>query len=440
MPAKPSNPLSESGASGASMRAEAAGFKNSSKAEAVRTFEFEVGAGQATQANFSLPEPIPKKPNAARKDLLPQGDRQQVDQQKVDREHEVDSSQVVVMPVHHAAKKSSWWITSLWVHVLLIAGLAFWSLDVVPEEQIELYASPVVLEPVEEIEDLEIELTDELDSLEEELEEELNVALSDLDPDILANLESEIPFETLPLKNLASGELASAGGEGNLADLSPLFGKKGPNTDPNTGKAKFFGTEIQARRILYMLDNSGGMRKGGKFEALVSELQTSISRLDPKQQFYVIFYSDTFYPLFYPYSVYEFAWSTPMSQNRLSTWLDSVELCTGNAIDEALAAAEKIRPDAVFLLTDGNLFTTDEKEALLLYPADRSYPIHTFGLGVSENSRTADRLKAVAEANGGTFRAIKISDKMKATAKERMRLYHNKKPGSVWGKKVGIWR
>jgi len=208
--------------------------------------------------------------------------------------------------------------------------------------------------------------------------------------------------------------------------------------------AKFFGTEIKARRteikarrILYMLDNSGGMRKDGKFEALVSELQASVSRLQPKQKFYIIFYSDTVYPLFFPYSVREFIKSNPKSQKKLGAWLDSVELCGGNAIDEALAAAEVIRPDAIFLLTDGNLFTTEKKKALLLNRAGRKYAIHTFGLGVGKQTQTADRLKQIAEANQGTFRAIQVTDEIKVLAKEKQRPYHNKKPGPVWGIKVG---
>ena len=431
----PPNPSTPPDASVASPRAEGAP-QEVIKDQAVRTFEFEVGAGRPANAKLASVEVKPENAISSTKQLLPEVDRQQTE-----REHDVDSSLVVVLPTHQVARKFSWWFTSLWVHSLLITALAFWSLDVLPEQPIEIYPSPVISELLEEVEDLEIELTEELDSLEEEeFEAEINNEFSDLDPETQTNLESEIPLETIPLYIPAPGELASAGGENNLTDLSPLFGKKGPNTSPSGAKAKFFGTEVQARRILYMLDNSGGMRKGGKFEALVSELQTSISRLHPKQQFYVIFYSDTVYPLFYPYSVYEFAWSTPMSQNRLSAWLNSVELCTGNAIDEALMAAEQIRPDAIFLLTDGNLFTTDEKEALLLNPAGRRYPIYTFGLGVSENSRTAARLRAVAEANGGIFRAIKISNKMKSMAKEKVRPYHNREPGAVWGKKVGTWR
>ena len=129
----------------------------------------------------------------------------------------------------------------------------------------------------------------------------------------------------------------------------------------------------------------------------------------------------------------------PNERNKklLGRWLQSVELCVGNAIDEAIAAAEVIRPDAVFLLTDGNLFTTAKKKALLLNPTGRSYAIHTFGLGVGENTKTAEGLKQVAEANAGTFRAVEVTDEMEALARATQRPYHNKEPGLIWGLKVG---
>jgi len=348
------------------------------------------------------------------------------------------SSPADVGAARRIARQSSWWITSLSAHILLLICLAFSTLAVMQEEELELYASPAVYETVEEFEDLEIDPAEQLDLLEEEL--------NTPDPDTLANLGSETLIEEPTLSEIPIAESASAEVASSLAELGQLFGDQGTglsgmDDELGSGKggamAKFFGTEIKARHILYMLDNSGGMRKGGKFEALVSELLTSVRALNPKQKFYVIFYSDTVYPLFFPYSVREFIRSTPKSQKKLAAWLDSVELCGGNAIDEALAAAEVIRPDAVFLLTDGDLFTSEKKQALLLNRAGRSYAIHTFGLGVGKQTRTADGLRQVAEVNGGTFRAIKVTDEMKALEKEKQRPYHNKKPGAVWGLKVG---
>ena len=48
----------------------------------------------------------------------------------------------------------------------------------------------------------------------------------------------------------------------------------------------------------------------------------------------------------------------------------------------------------VFLLTDGRLFTTDEKERILLAGETRNFPINTFGMGVKEHSGPEADLKS----------------------------------------------
>ncbi|MGI9429495.1 MAG: hypothetical protein ACR2NM_12610 [Bythopirellula sp.] len=339
-------------------------------------------------------------------------------------------------PAGKVSRQSSWWITSLGVHVLLLLALAFSTLAVIREEKLELYASTAAYEPVEEFQDLEIDPSEDLDALEESLDEP--------DADTLAELSTETLMEEPTLTETPIGESAAAD-VSTLSDVTNLLGDIGTGTIGSDdaigtgvggGMVKFFGTEIKARRILYMLDNSGGMNSGGKFEALVAELLKSVAALDPKQKFSVVFYSDTVYPLFYPQSVFRFVPPSERNQMQLEKWLDTVELCYGNAIDEALMAAETIRPEAVFLLTDGDLFTTEKKKTLLLTSLGRRYSIHTFGLGVGEKTKTADKLRAVAEANGGTFRAIRISEQLAELAKEKQRVYNRDRPGLLWGLRV----
>jgi len=353
---------------------------------------------------------------------------------------------IALLPFRQARRQSSWWIVSLGLHAVLLVILAFSTLVVLREpEQLELYTSPAVYETVDDITDLEIDPTDELESLEEDRAYELHEPseFAETEAATFADLSSAALFDQQVVSESTLNEAAAAHLTSSLVEIGQLFGENGSGMSEmgsGTGgaMAKFFGTEVKARRILYMLDNSGGMLQGGKFESLVSELQASISVLDAKQKFYVIFFSDTVYPLFYPQSVRRFMPATDRTRKQLQRWLDSVELCTGNAIDEALAAAEVIRPDAVFLLTDGNLFTTEKKKALLLNPSGRRYSIHTFGLGVGTQTKTAEGLKQVAEANEGTFRAIKVSAATKELANEKQRPYHSKQPGAVWGLKVGL--
>ena len=225
---------------------------------------------------------------------------------------ELSNPQPQTKITRHIARQSSWWMTSLGVHVAMLLVLAFSTLAIVREEKLELYASSEVYEPIEEFQEVEFEITDELESLDEELSEPDPAELEDFSSELLVD-QPELTESTVIE---SASEFSDSLAELSLADLGSLTGDisggDAPGGDSAIGAgtggelAKFFGTEVQAKRILYMLDNSGGMRNQGKFEALVSELLKSVKALDAKQEFYVIFYSDTVYPLFFPQGVRNF--------------------------------------------------------------------------------------------------------------------------------------
>ncbi|MEQ8208608.1 MAG: VWA domain-containing protein [Lacipirellulaceae bacterium] len=342
-------------------------------------------------------------------------------------------------------KQSRYLSLSFLAHLIAFVVLSTYTMQLPPRpESLELSTVPVAYEDELIEEDLEIDPITE-----EELAEGLE---SELLEDPLASevsLATELEFESddseqtdssQNLDGLLSGELLGGG-----------LGMEGVGTDgidsdaervelPADPTVTFFGEEIEGKRIVFLVDNSGGMNGGG-LETLIAELLRTVDLLTPKQQFYVIFYSDVAYPLFYPRSVYQFVRPTKENKRQLAAWLDSVELCTGNAVDEGLKAAITTRPDTVFLLTDGRVNTTRDgrKLAAFLDSRGRRFAIHTFGMGTSPTSQATLQLKEIAAANGGRFKQIEITEEMKSLARERRRPYHNKQPGAVWGKKVGSW-
>ncbi len=428
--------------------------------QAVKTFAFEATAGRSAQpTDAELPvQTVPKPKYLAH---LPLADGVQrptayeplalATENVNDAEASWQISSMAVRPWRRRRSKSAWWTVSLGIHAAIVLGLSLSTFVVMRQhDALDLYASASVYEPIEEFQNFEIEMDERLDTLETDWVSDQNdpeiVTFAELSGAALEESDLEEASESAFVADLVpfANEAPLAEG-GRLIELAGLFGAEGHGmTDLATGAGGatvgFFGTKVQASRILYILDNSGGMRHGGKFETLLGELRKSVDALKPKQEFHVLFYSDTVYPLYYPASVRRFVTATDENREHLDRWLDSVEFCVGNAIDEALAAIEVIRPDVVFLLTDGNLFTTEKKKAMLLDPGERRYAIHTFGLGVSKNSKTAAGLQQVAEAHGGTFRVVRVSEADKNSAKQKQRPYHNKQPGAVWGIKVGVRR
>ena len=322
------------------------------------------------------------------------------------------------------------WLASLTIYGLILLLLSFLTLTTLQTNEVfDFVASPITYEDETSLQNLEIDAAEDLDALETDLASQLpdpqEAALGDLSSEsVLADLTGDLNVPHDGLGDL--GALFGDSGNG-LAELGEGIG--------SAGTASFFGTKVEGNRILYILDNSGGMQSG-KLETLIDELLDSVGSLRPKQQFYVIFYSDTVYPLFYPRSATNFVNATNENKQLLRDWLETIELCLGNSIDEALAAAAVIRPDTVFLLSDGRLFTTASKQRMLLDGPSRAFPINTFGMGVKANSTPAKELQLVAEANRGTYRAVEVSEDAKTAAQARPRLYHNEGPGMVWGRAV----
>jgi hypothetical protein len=244
--------------------------------------------------------------------------------------------------------------------------------------------------------------------------------------------------------------LADVGHEGALpagsigGDLGSLFGESGAGLakfDSGLGAAptaKFFGQEIEGRRIVFVLDNSGSMQ-GGRLETVIAELLRCVNSLRDDQEFYVIFHSDMVYPMLYPDPVDRYVRPTAANKRLLARWLDTVELCLGDSVDEAIAVAAMIEPDTVFLLSDGRI-QGDKTIRFLLAGEQRNFPIHTFAVGMGSSVAGRRNLAEVAAANGGEFRESEIPDEMRDLARRELRPYHSEQPGPVWGRRVKPFR
>jgi hypothetical protein len=388
--------------------------------EAVETFSFDVSAGkqvparesaQATRIDVSHPREVVQSPAVA----------------PSTKPRAAHSKQTTL----RRQLRMSPFGLSLLAHVGIVAVLSAITIPGLSQQfafDLSFTAEPVVSEEVL-IDEIATEPLDELENTKNQLMEEVSQVTA---------LENELNSQ-VALADLSSESLADAA----LSDAAALFGSQGSGLSelvPQGGNltASFFGTKVEGRRILYVLDNSGGMRDGG-FESLVEELMRSVDSLTEEQQFYVIFYSDMVYPMFHPRPVDRFVPANDRFKKRLAGWLDSVEFSVGNTIDEAINAAAMIRPDALYLLTDGDIDTTRDgrKLAALVDSRGRDFPIHTFGIGMTEGSKAAVNLQMVADSNDGKFRIVEISAEAKKRAREMNRPYHNKEPGPVWGLNVG---
>jgi len=195
-------------------------------------------------------------------------------------------------------------------------------------------------------------------------------------------------------------------------------------------KPAFFGSKVSAVDYVFVIDNSNSMTKG-RFETALNELLKSVSQLTARQRFYVIFYSDTAYPLFHPRPATDLVNATSRNKQRLKTWLDTVQLCLKTNGKEAISAAFALKPDVIFVLGDGAF--TDKASNFFASRPQKKIPVHTLGMEVK--AKDAVSFKKLAKSNGGTYKDVGVANGALVVAK-RFPRKRNATRGPIWGVKL----
>jgi len=311
------------------------------------------------------------------------------------------------------------WMASAIVHALILILLGIYTLAA-PERPPELaivgQTDSDVEEPLEQVEFDQPEL--------EEFEME-EVSLDAVDPGSLSLGEAAMAPAAAPT--------VDAMGTGTLGEIGELFtsGGSGMREIGGGGSASFFGVQTSGDRFVYVVDNSNSMNKG-KFETAVAELIKSVGQLERHHFFYVIFYSDMAYPLFYPQAPDKLVPATDENKQKLVYWLRTVHRCLRTDGEEAMQMAFSMRPDAIFLLGDGAFGDKTVEKTVAMRGAPVT--IHTLGFKMSEKAKAG--FKQIADTFNGTFRDVEVTPAMVQVA-ERMKRPKNNSQNGVWGVKLG---
>jgi Mg-chelatase subunit ChlD len=181
----------------------------------------------------------------------------------------------------------------------------------------------------------------------------------------------------------------------------PGADRYGPNaidwrTIPPWRQTSFFGIRAQGQFFIYVVDCSGSMIDEDRLVRAKNELRRSVANLQLPQRFKVIFYNDR--PLLMP-------GDTPLpadwtAKYQLTHWLRQIQPDGGTDPRSALAVALALRPDAVFLLSDGE-FPERTAEAIAR-KNPRKVPIHCVDLS---SEAAGDQLQRIARDSGGQYRS-----------------------------------
>jgi hypothetical protein len=222
------------------------------------------------------------------------------------------------------------------------------------------------------------------------------------------------------------------GSDSDWAELGREFGQgdKGIGKDGLGPPVSFFGVKTVGNRFMFVVDNSNSMTKG-RFETAITELYKAIYKLNANQEFYIIFYSDTAYPLFYPYTAKTWVKATAQNKAKLRTWLLGVHRCFRTNGLEAMKLALRMKPDVLYLLGDGAF--GDKTIPMVLGSKNDKLVIHTLGFNLIKGRA---EFVAVAKRFKGTFTDVRVTPSMVLRSQQLNRPKNNKKNG-VWGIKLG---
>lgn len=212
---------------------------------------------------------------------------------------------------------------------------------------------------------------------------------------------SELSTESL-LVDLASAAASTASDNGvATADGRDVLKDRGYGRG-----ASFFGSHAYGDRFVFVVDSSSSMT-GVRWNSACNQLIKSIEQLDSGQEFFVICfdYQTTFLFNLPPHRL-KYSAKSEKSVRGVRTWLQSRTLGRATMPAEALQVALSLNPDAVFLLSDGEL----QDESLLMLrminapnTTTRQIPINTISLFSGEGWWT---LQQIAADSGGSFTPV----------------------------------
>jgi hypothetical protein len=164
---------------------------------------------------------------------------------------------------------------------------------------------------------------------------------------------------------------------------------------PPWRKTSFFGVRERGLFFVYVVDSSGSMIDDARLTRATVELRRSVLALQPPQRFEVIFYNHESNPM--PGGPTPRTADTE-SKNLLMAWLRLIEPDGGTDPRAAMRQALGLKPDAVFLLSDG-AFPAGTVEAITEFNSHK-IPVHCIDL---TGGMAGDHLKRIAAANRGRY-------------------------------------
>jgi len=205
-------------------------------------------------------------------------------------------------------------------------------------------------------------------------------------------------LEAVPtVEGALAGSSGSGTGSGHFDAIASL-GAGGGGSGKGVG---FFGTRTRADSVVFVVDMSGSMNDGRRFDRAVDELIRSLNAMVPSQKFFIFFYNGVTYPMFDQRSAKLMA-ATPATRTKAIKWIKTLQPDGDTAPEDAIERALKLKPQVIYFLTDGEIPPTT-RDTAKKFNQDRKTVIHTIAFVTQEG---AEMLRGIALDNRGKYRFV----------------------------------
>ncbi len=175
---------------------------------------------------------------------------------------------------------------------------------------------------------------------------------------------------------------------------------------------KLFGIEAEGAKFVYVFDRSASMSiaRGKPMAAAKKELLASLAPLERVHQFYLIFYNQEARAFQPGADAGKLIFATDVNKQAAEKYINGIQPEGATDHYMALSLALKMRPDVIFLLTDGDAKDdiSDAELAQLAKQNATATKIHV--IQFTAEFPTGPNLRTLAKDNQGEFKSVSLKE------------------------------
>ena len=221
--------------------------------------------------------------------------------------------------------------------------------------------------------------------------------------------------EMVVLKPMASGGKGRPVSQFSAADKAAILAEDAarPRSQGPTGPiatVSLFGSQgAEGRSFVFLIDRSQSMGGDGlgAIEAAAKELATSVGSLEETHKFQVIAYNQK--PLYL--TGRDLLPATAGNKQQLIDFVKDLPAFGATEHEVGIYAALKLKPDAIFLLTDGGDPMLNAGQLKSIRTAAKGTTIHCLQFGSGPRGDERSFLQILAEYTGGSYLYIDMADR-----------------------------